>query len=193
MDVIDSSWNGRRSGRCGWRRTLASACLLAFWFAPQFCLAQAETVDPRLKVAFVYNFLKFTEWPGQAGNTAPLTLCVMNADNELESAFAALNGRVANGRAVTVRAVTGASGFAACHAIFVSDGAAKKMLSQFGADQGRMLTIGDAENFVEAGGIIGLTVREGKLRFEINLDAARQGGYQMSAQLLKLARNTQTQ
>jgi hypothetical protein len=51
------------------------------------------------------------------------------------------------------------------------------------------LTIGDGENFVADGGIIGLQEVDGRLLFDINLELIRKGDYHISSQLLKLARN----
>jgi hypothetical protein len=42
--------------------------------------AQAQTATaPALKAAYLYNFAKFTTWPGEAlGPAEPLVLCVLN-------------------------------------------------------------------------------------------------------------------
>jgi hypothetical protein len=49
------------------------------------------------------------------------------------------------------------------------------------------LTISDTPGFVQAGGIIELKLRAGRIRFDINQGAARQVGLKLSSQLLKLA------
>ena len=53
-----------------------------------------------------------------------------------------------------------------------------------------LLTIGDARNFVSDGGMIGLIEEGGRMQFDINLTLLKQVEYRISAQLLKLARNT---
>lgn len=157
---------------------LAVCCVLA---APP-----ARADDAPLKAAFVFNFLKFTDWPAlPAGNG--LTLCLSNADRTLEVAFASINGRVANGRAVRVQVLRPGDPTAACDVLYVRYGGRPLDLQPLAASQPGLLTVGDAENFIEDGGVIGLVEREGQLRFAINLDVARRSQYRISSQLLKLA------
>ena len=50
-----------------------------------------------------------------------------------------------------------------------------------------VLTVGEMERFAEMGGIINFVVKKNRLRFEINLDAGRRAGLEISSQLLNLA------
>ena len=50
-----------------------------------------------------------------------------------------------------------------------------------------MLTVSDGESAAERGAIIGLTLDENRVRFEVNLVAARKAGLKLSSQLLKVA------
>jgi len=51
-----------------------------------------------------------------------------------------------------------------------------------------ILTVSDIENFASQGGIIGFIEQNGKVRFEINLDAAQQSKIRINSRLLNLAR-----
>ena len=51
-----------------------------------------------------------------------------------------------------------------------------------------ILTIADTKGFLEAGGIINLMMEEKKVRFEINMVAAKKSGIQIRSQLLRLAK-----
>ena len=50
-----------------------------------------------------------------------------------------------------------------------------------------MLTVSDMEGFAEAGGVIGLMKTDEKIRFEINLLAAKDAGLVINSRLLNLA------
>ncbi|HEV7406427.1 MAG TPA: YfiR family protein [Chthoniobacteraceae bacterium] len=50
-----------------------------------------------------------------------------------------------------------------------------------------VLTAGDSEGFAKNGGVIGLVMEEGKVRFEINTAAARRAGIGIDLRVLKLA------
>jgi hypothetical protein len=49
-------------------------------------------------------------------------------------------------------------------------------------------TVGDVSGFSRNGGMVELFLQDGKVRFEINLAAARQSRLKISSQLLKVAR-----
>ena len=50
-----------------------------------------------------------------------------------------------------------------------------------------MLTVSDMERFAHRGGIITLLTIQDRIRFEINVEAARRSGVKISSKLLKLA------
>ena len=52
-----------------------------------------------------------------------------------------------------------------------------------------ILTIGESEGFLKLNGIFNFFTENEKLRFEINLEAARLSRIKIKAQLLKLAQN----
>jgi len=51
-----------------------------------------------------------------------------------------------------------------------------------------ILTIGEMPGFAVRGGIINLTVEGNKVRFEVNIEAAKQANLNISSRLLALAR-----
>ena len=73
--------------------------------------------------------------------------------------------------------------------LFKAGGAPVALKNLIEANPG-LLTIGDARNFVSSGGMIGLIEEGGRMQFDINLTLLKQVEYRISAQLLKLARNT---
>jgi hypothetical protein len=55
-------------------------------------------------------------------------------------------------------------------------------------DAGAVLTISDAQGFVDQGGVIELVESGDRFEFDINLGAAQRAGLRLSSQLLKLGR-----
>jgi hypothetical protein len=51
-----------------------------------------------------------------------------------------------------------------------------------------VLTVGETENFAQAGGVIGFVVENDKVRFEINVDTAGKAKLRLSSRLLLLAK-----
>ncbi len=50
------------------------------------------------------------------------------------------------------------------------------------------LTVGDSDDFIRTGGMVGLITVENKIRFEVNLATCRRAGLRISASLLRLAK-----
>lgn len=159
---------------------LAAAC----W--PLAGAAQGAVPKEQIKAALVFNFLKFTEWPADTGN-GPLVLCVAGPDRKTEAAFAQVQGRMIENRMIQVRTVRGAD-VAACHLLYIQD-IGRDLLTQVVAGNPNLLTVGDQDDFTEAGGVIGLVESQGRLQFKVNLDMLKRGNYKVSSQLLKLAVN----
>lgn len=156
--------------------------LAACW--PTITTAQAAVSKEQIKAALVFNFMKFTEWPAEPG---PLVLCLANADRRTEAAFGQVNGRSIDSRTIQVRPA--AADVGACHLLYIQDSSARDMLDRIAASHPRVLTVGDQEEFTEAGGAIGLVEQNGRVHFRVNMDMLRKGNYKVSSQLLKLAIN----
>lgn len=180
---------GRKRGIRG--TPLGGALLLAF-----SCLLLATGAgfrSEKLKAAYVFNFLKFTQWPESLRPKPKLTLCLANATPELERAFATLEGRQINSQQLVVRNLGNHYESAGCQVLFLHQGGAPLSLHQLSRRNPELLTIGDDENFIQQGGLIALIEDQGHLQFDINLAQLRHAHFRISAQLLKLARNTRSQ
>ena len=116
-----------------------------------------------------------------------ITICV-SGESSLDDALAGLKGKSAQGRDVVVKRDVKLNQLASCHVVFIcsaSSAHVAKILSEVGKG---VLTVSDIPAFVESGGVIGLTVSDNKVAFEVNLEAAQQADLKISAQLLKVAR-----
>lgn len=144
----------------------------------------------KLKVAYVFNFLKFTSWPTDAKTEATLQICLVNTNDSLLQAFAVLDGLQVNGRAIRIKSLSKTTEVSGCHVYYLRQGGAPVALKNLVETNPNLLTIGDAENFVSSGGMIGLIEEGDRMQFDINLTLLKQVNFTLSAQLLKLARNT---
>ncbi|MBI5213182.1 MAG: YfiR family protein [Nitrospirae bacterium] len=149
----------------------------------------AYYAEYQIKTAFLYNFLKFVEWPSDAyhKDTSSLSVCVLGED-PFGSALDAMKENAVQGKMITIKRTNNLRNIKECNVIFIS-GSEKKNLGDillFLKDSA-ILTISDIEGFAEAGGIIELVREDGKVRFKININAARQSQLKVSSKLLKLA------
>ncbi|GAB4263327.1 MAG: hypothetical protein Kow0092_14140 [Deferrisomatales bacterium] len=142
-----------------------------------------------VKAAFLYHFTKFVEWPLEAlgGPEQPFVLGILGED-PFGAALDPLVGRSVKGHALEIRHYRSAEEAAACHLLYVSRSEWPRAARALDSVSSRpILTVGDADGFAEGGGMIGLLTRGERVRFEINLRAAREAGLQLSSKLLYLA------
>ena len=109
-------------------------------------------------------------------------------ESGLDDALNALKGKTAQGREVVVKRDVKLEQVSYCHIVYVSS-SEKARISKILTEAGKgVLTVSDLPAFTDAGGIIGLTVSDNKVGFDVNLAAAQQADLKISAQLLKVAR-----
>ena len=143
-----------------------------------------------VKLAFLYNFTKFVEWPSGSYRSAesPLAICVVGADPFSPDLEGELRTRSVGGHPVEIKRSTPRDNLNACQIVFVpltEETQATRIV--MGLRGSSTLTIGEAEGFAMLGGIINLTVEGSKVRFEINLLAANRAGLKISSKLIGLA------
>lgn len=156
--------------------------MLALSFAGGALGAAAD--EAQVKAAFVYNVMRYVEWPeGALVPGAPLIVCRVGS-GALSQALSVLEGRQVAGRPVRVRSVDADP--SGCQVLVLPDGEGRTLLPRA---QGRpILTLGEGWDFLDDSGIVAMVVLDGKLAFGANLEGARRANLRLSAQFLKLAR-----
>jgi hypothetical protein len=152
--------------------------------------ADKEIPEYEIKAAFIYNFAKFIEWPNLSSSDTnnPLVLCFMDGET-VRDAFKTVKEATVKGRKVMIQEYQGLNDMSACHILFVPSSWKEEQPKILETVRNKpILTIGETQEFCEQGGIINFRLIENKVRFEINIDAAKQAGLMISSQLLKLAR-----
>lgn len=149
--------------------------------------ALAQSGEAELKVAFLYNFLKLADWP-ESEDSATMDLCLAHRNPFGETATV-LEGRQAQRLPLRVRVVENLDALQGCRLLFVAEdekaGAAQRWLEA--AEGSPILTVSDRPEFIDRGGMIGLTVQDNRLRFEVNLEPVLRNRLRLSSQLLQLA------
>lgn len=142
--------------------------------------------ENQVNAAFVYNVARYVSWP-QAGN-GTLLIGIL-AKGSLDPAWQQLKGKSAQGRILDIRRSDDLEELAGCQIIFIPNPTRKNLSRVLLALQDHpVLTISNTHGFAHAGGMIHLFTENDRIRFKINLSAARQSGLKISAQLLKLAK-----
>jgi hypothetical protein len=149
----------------------------------------AKPTEEELKAAYLYNLAKFAQAPAweTMAPGAPVRFCILG-QHPFGDALEGLTGKKVRNRPVALDFMRTAGPASDCHVLFIGGSEAERArrLLQSLRDM-PVLTVSDIRGFADEGGMIGLVVKDRRLRFEINLGAARAAGLTLSAQLLKLA------
>jgi hypothetical protein len=180
-----TSRHHRRNGRRFVSRPLRAlavfaASLLSLLSLPLFAAEVDSASDTAVKMAFVYNFGKFVEWPPAAFNDSGhrVVLCTIGD----------VNGKKVQNRELQVVHIARLNDLGGCDTLFIAQSERDRLGDVLAAVSKRpTLTISDIEGFTDKGGMIGLLVRNERVQFDVNLTAARSAGLQISSELLKLA------
>lgn len=161
-----------------------------------------ELPQYQVKAAFIYNFIKFVEWPEESFSekNSPYVIGVLGTDPFFESDLLlnylnqAVEGKTINNREILVKpASPRISDFKDCHLVFISASEKNRMKEILaGLNQPGLLTISETDNFCEQGGMINFFMASGKVRFEINAKAAEKAGLKISSKLLNVAKIVST-
>ena len=140
----------------------------------------------RLKAAFIYNFVSFTEWPAGLGNV--LNLCVYGPDPFGED-LDQLQGRSVAGRSLAVRRINSVDALGNCQIVFITRPVIGNLPRVLDHLRGKpVLTVADSAGVAREGVALNTGTEHSKIIFEANLGAARDNGLILSSKLLRLAK-----
>ena len=160
-------------------------------------VARAETPmadEYEIKAQMLANVIKLVDWPpAKTGDgAAPFVIGIVGSDDlsaALSKELAKMPGnRTASGHPIAIRKIAGIEGIEQCHAVFVGGSDRKRLQIFIQATKSLpILTIGESDNFVSTGGMVGLVEMDGHIQVEVNLGAAQASGLSISSRLLRIA------
>jgi hypothetical protein len=190
---------------CSWTGVLflkrvILGCILGF---SSLAIAEGASDEASLRVAFVYKFMKFIEWPDQASRPS-LRLCALGAEGKSRAALGLLNGMPAVTELVDNKPVVKQT----VELLYLDDPAAvtqylKTCQMLYRPAQAAPLVIPSplpkgvlfvADDAPVAGTdavIVLARSKDGRTKFSISAAGTSRAGVSVSSQLLKLAKNSQ--
>jgi len=173
-------------------RRLAAASLVALAGATP--IAAQASFETRLKAAVVTKLPQFVDWPAAALNgRTEMVICILAPDPFGADLQELLAGETISGRPVVARTISRRDEVAACQVLYVPAASLAAYHPVFAAAASLpILTVGDAESFLDAGGIVQLRMVSGRVRFDVDTGMAQRAGLRISSQLLQLALNVRS-
>ena len=176
-----------------------------------------EELEYEVKAAFIYNFMKFIQWPGAkqiaASNSPkdqPVKIAVIGK-HPYKKTFQLILDKTVQGRPVELVEIEGLAEFresypdrrnvldayknkyqarlAECHLLFICDSEKNSFIDILTLTAGKaIVTVSDLPDFAAENGMIGFVREKSKIRFEVNLNAVQTENIKISSQLLGLAK-----
>ena len=180
------SYHQRRQNGHPLRAAALAFAIGGFMAAAASGPCRADDAMDQFKAVYLFNFAKLTNFPAAASPDV-LTMCFIGASGVRERIARDVSGKSIGMRRVAVRALDPAQRAVDCNVLYIDAATARAAFAM----PAYALTVSDAHDFLHHGGVIELFAQGNRLRFNINLDAARQAGLKISSSLLDLASNVE--
>lgn len=178
---------------------------------PVFAQSQNESAQSReykIKAAFLYNFLKFVDWPEdkENDNNNPILIGIIGKDI-IADAFEPVKDKKVKNKNTVIKTFKSfeelkkikdekspefqdtVDALRKCHLLFICSSEKNNLVEIIDlVKNNSVLTVGETSGMLKTGGIINFLLEENKVRFEVNLVAAKQSKLTIRSQLLRLAK-----
>lgn len=161
--------------------------VLAIFLTPLTVMAETATSEDQLKTVYIYNFMRFVQWPEGKVQQPSYQACIY-PNNRFGELFLQLERRKIADKIIEVKEISLIEDIKSCHVVFLNDiGKAELVAARAIAEKSHVLTVSDQHNFAEEGGMIQLFIEEGKVRFNINYHRSQQAAIEINSKLIGLA------
>jgi YfiR/HmsC-like len=170
---------------------LAILSALLCWALGTTPASGQSVTDDQVKAAYLFNFARFIEWPADVFDKAdaPMNFCALGRSRVVDELDSSIGGKNINGHTIMVKHLHGTDEIKGCHLVFLAASAGKQQQKLLQAAKGSsVLLVAETSGFARAGGTINFIMENGRLIFEVNINAAENSHLKISSKLLALAR-----
>jgi hypothetical protein len=185
------------------RRLRAAIAIVPLLLAAVMLNAQETSGSSEylIKAGFIYNFANLVQWPASsfAQPDSPIVIVILGEDHFGSTLDHVLDGKKVNSRPFVIKRAKSIAELQRvlgpqkdCQILYVSSSEMPRLGDAIQMLKGApVLTIGETAGFAKNGGIINLVLEDNKVRFEVNVRAAKDADLNISSRLLALARIVQ--
>jgi hypothetical protein len=157
--------------------------------------------EHEVKAAFLYNFMRFTDWPAEklGDANAPMRIFVVGKYPPCKT-FKDIQKKNGDEKPVEVRIfesykeIKEPNMLQSSHILFITKSERKHTKEILDvAKNNNILTVGENDDFLKIGGIINFVKQDEKMRFEVNMPAANKADIKIRSKLLRLAKRVITE
>jgi len=185
-----------------------TAAFSATLAVPEVYADTASSREYQIKAAFLYNFLQFVDWPKEkiADANKPIIIGIIG-DDPFGNVIEPLKDKPVEGRKIVIQrfksfeslkkagendaagAKQNIKALGECHVLFICASENKNLREIVeSVKNSGVLTVGEAEGFLDVGGIVNFVMADEKVGFEISIASAKHAGLEIRSKLLRLAK-----
>jgi hypothetical protein len=166
--------------------------LLVFWcliiFVNPVKASPKVSLEYQVKAVYLYKLLKFTNWPEMNTSLKEKFLTIgIFGDTPMIEGLSELKAKNPDSNLKIIE-LDSVEELPMLNVLFISESESLNQKKIIAALDGKpVLTFGEEENFLQNGGMINFLLKNGKVRFDINLRKLKISGIQLSSKALKAA------
>jgi hypothetical protein len=171
-------------------RRLSALLLVLAALLPGQSHAQGVSLEYAVKATYLYKFAPFIGWPAGAfaDAAAPVSICIVGNDPFGPIADRAVAGQTIDDRRIQIHRLPVVEGDPGCQVMYIGGSPEQSVGAALDLLKGRpTLTITDSARDSQAKGMVHFILRDNKVRFEIDDQAAADSGIVISSKVLSLA------
>jgi hypothetical protein len=155
--------------------------------------ARATPPEYLIKAAYLYHFAMFVDWPADAFSSkdSPIVIGIVGNDPFGPAIDDTVRDKRIDGRRLVVRRLDWTQDLRQCHILFLADGGRIAEVARRVSGLS-VLIVGETQDLASHGAVINFRIEGNRVRFDINVDAAKRSHLTISSQLLNLARIVRT-
>ena len=171
-----------------WKAAWVGALIASLCLAVGVAAARSQSLEYPVKAAYLPKFAPFVDWPQRAFAAADsaFVICVVGPDPFGPLLDKAVAGQKLGDHPLVVRRLAAAS--RDCHVLYLASQNAQQVRDGLKAVQGApVLTVTDGARQTSAHGVVHFTLKDNRVRFAIDDQAAADNGLTISSKLMNLA------
>jgi len=163
-----------------------AAFLGFFMMCSMLAMSQTEKPIHEIHAAMIYNFMKYIQWPDDAGGD--FVVGVLGEDNVFNTLKSYYDGKPKGTKKYSIRKLADPSEAVGCQVVYIGKSKSKDFDNVKNAIAGKsILTVTDSFNLGKKGSCINFKVVDDKLKFEINQASMTGASLKVAGQLSSMA------
>jgi len=167
-----------------------SLVIAILWFAAAFTYAQKRVSEYDVKAAYLFNFGKFVRFAAsdEVNKRQSFDICIVGEDPLGHTLDELAANEQLDSKPVRVLRLKTAAEARGCAIAFISAAESSRVGTDVDALRGHsVLTVSDAGDFLQRGGMIQFVTVSNHVRFAVSLDAVQSAKLGLSSELLRVA------